>query len=79
MFTIKKIEASMRELTPSLHVHLQVEYDSKILCPLEVKGSMLSSDDRLLSVGETTYLNDRISSCDIHVKDGERKEYIVSS
>jgi hypothetical protein len=66
----------MKELTPSLHVHLQVEYDSKNFCPLEVKGSMFSSNDRLLSVGETTYVNDRISGCNIRVKDGEPKDYI---
>ena len=66
MFKIEKIEPSVKELTPSLHVHLQVDFEN--FCHLEVKGSMFSSDGKLLCVGEEIRnSNGQISSCDIKV------------
>ncbi len=69
MFTIKEVIPSVNELTPSLHVHLEVQYDLKNSCHLEVKGSMFSSDHKLLSTGEEirNSVNDQISACDINV------------
>jgi hypothetical protein len=80
MFKIQKIEPSMRELTPTLHVHLHVEYELKNSCHLEVKGSMFSSDNRLLSVGKEirNSPNDQISSCDINLNNDSASEDFVT-
>ncbi|MGA9150194.1 MAG: hypothetical protein WBZ36_06435 [Candidatus Nitrosopolaris sp.] len=59
-------------------MQVQVEHELKNSCHLEVKGSMFSSDDRLLSVGKETRntVNDEISSCDISLKDEQHKTII---